>query len=646
VTLPADNSENLTIDCGYVCIGEIGDFVWHDVNHNGCQDAGEPGIPGVQVDLYAGCAPNQLTLIRSTNTDANGLYHFNALCAGTYTVAFHTPAGYTNTLANQACNVGGQPADATDSDCNCLPGAGPCGVCVTLPTATGGNQDLTIDCGYIPLTPDIEVTKEVACYLPGNTCGTYAKVATGVRDGECPAFCYRITVRNAGGVTITTLSVTDTLLGNISSMFASALPLVPGESVTVEIKGVTLCQDTNNVVTANGGTDQGLEDVDSDAADAVVLNINIECNLTVSPTTLPAGTVDAPITVNLTLRNTGSSPLTVTNISGLPALVDCTDLVTPVEPVLPFDLDAGESATFTACTLVSCPGAQYSVRAHAVASDEGGTLCVYDSSGNRVSDDSEPCPATVTCEELCVCVDPGFGLGAAGSSTVLQLDAHKVDITGPPGGLIGNVSIGPGGKLSMSGDEFVTGTIRLGVGAQFKNSSHFAVTVEHNVDLSQAINDAYTAYTNALALPCSQSFEKLDGKSVTNITGSAGMNVICVGDVSLSGKQVYLTGPAGTKFIVRVTGKFSLTGGGAGPQIRTAGDVKPSDVLYVMVDTGAQVAFSGGGGGQNCCAAIVDGTLLAPYRKIALAPGLVNGQIISGMDISIVSGSSVRCPCP
>ena len=58
------------------------------------------------------------------------------------------------------------------------------------------------------------------------------------------------------------------------------------------------------------------------------------------------------------------------------------------------------------------------------------------------------------------------------------------------------------------------------------------------------------------------------------------------------------------------------------------------------------VVLSGGGGGTGCCKAIVDGTLLAPTRKIALSPGLVNGQVISGLDISIVSGSSVRCRCP
>jgi len=72
----------------------------------------------------------------------------------------------------------------------------------------------------------------------------------------------------------------------------------------------------------------------------------------------------------------------------------------------------------------------------------------------------------------------------------------------------------------------------------------------------------------------------------------------------------------------------------------------PGTVLYNIIGTEGQVVFSGGGGGTGCCKAIVDGTLLAPNRKIALSPGLVNGQVISGLDISIVSGSSVRCRCP
>src|SRR4030095_10071202 len=49
VTLPADNTVDLTIDCGYVCNGQMGDFVWRDLNGNGLQDAIEPGINGVTV---------------------------------------------------------------------------------------------------------------------------------------------------------------------------------------------------------------------------------------------------------------------------------------------------------------------------------------------------------------------------------------------------------------------------------------------------------------------------------------------------------------------------------------------------------------------------------------------------------------------
>ena len=140
----------------------------------------------------------------------------------------------------------------------------------------------------------------------------------------------------------------------------------------------------------------------------------------------------------------------------------------------------------------------------------------------------------------------------------------------------------------------------------------------------------------------------MDGRAVTKIAGISGLNVICVKDVVLSGTQMLLTGPSDALFIFNVTGKFVLTGGGAGPQIRVDQTVslQPSAVVYNIIGSGQDVAFSGGGGGANCCAAIVDGTILAPFRRINLSPGLVNGEVISGLDISIVSGSSVRCPCP
>lgn len=293
---------------------------------------------------------------------------------------------------------------------------------VVVTDAKGCISDCLARLNIVPCVPDVEVTKEVACYLPGNTCGPYSKLATGVRNSECPAFCFRISIRNADDDTIiTVLNVTDTLLGNISAAFADALPLVPGEVVTREIKAVTLCQDTTNVVTALGRTAQGFEDVDTDSAVGHVLNINVECDLTLfssfdmdtQPTdnhvTLPAGSVDVPVEFNFTVRNTGTSSLTVTNITGLPALIDCASGA-PITVTLPFDIAAGGESSLSACTLVSCPGASFSVRAFAVASDEGGTRCVFDENGNRVADATDVCPGTVICETAVTCRVTGGGV--------------------------------------------------------------------------------------------------------------------------------------------------------------------------------------------------------------------------------------------
>jgi hypothetical protein len=244
-----------------------------------------------------------------------------------------------------------------------------------------------------------------------------------------------------------------------------------------------------------------------------------------------------------------------------------------------------------------------------------------------------PCPP---------CVDPLLGLGAASATTVLELGAHQVSITGPAGGIIGNVYIASGGKANWSGGgEYLMGDVFLGPGAQYQNSGvPVAGSIFFNQDLSAQISAAYAAYNNYIALPATQTYT---GGAV--ITGGAGQNVVDVpGDLHPNGKTVWINGPAGSLFIVRVHGLLKLDGGG---QIRAVGGVQPSGIIYVVVGAGSDVGATGGGGGSSCCKAIYDGTILAPYRKIALSPGLVNGEIISGLDISIVSGSGVHCPvCP
>jgi uncharacterized repeat protein (TIGR01451 family) len=147
VNLPTDNSSDQTIDFGFVtpCTGSIGDFVWQDLNANGLQDSGEPGIDRVTVNLRR---PDN-TIIATTTTAVgpigqHGYYQFLGLCAGDYQVEVVTPGGY---LPTKPCS-----ADQTiPNDSNCSPAV------VNLPFNDSSNQ--TIDFGFIELVPRVEIIK-------------------------------------------------------------------------------------------------------------------------------------------------------------------------------------------------------------------------------------------------------------------------------------------------------------------------------------------------------------------------------------------------------------------------------------------------------------------------------------------------------
>ena len=120
-----DNAE-VTVDCEL--LAGLGDLVWVDENLNGQQDAGEPGIPGVTVELI-----QNGSVISTTTTDANGNYSFTGLQPGTYTVKFST-TGLTSVDTGP---------DTTDSDANLVSGE-------TTITLSAGQYDPTLDAGYIP----------------------------------------------------------------------------------------------------------------------------------------------------------------------------------------------------------------------------------------------------------------------------------------------------------------------------------------------------------------------------------------------------------------------------------------------------------------------------------------------------------------
>jgi hypothetical protein len=98
--------DNPTIDAGFYRSAAIGNFVWEDIDGDGVQDAGEPGIENVTVTLQ----DDNGNTLATTTTDATGFYEFTNLTPGDYVVVFGTPAGFEPTPANQ----GGD--DDLDSD--------------------------------------------------------------------------------------------------------------------------------------------------------------------------------------------------------------------------------------------------------------------------------------------------------------------------------------------------------------------------------------------------------------------------------------------------------------------------------------------------------------------------------------------------
>ncbi|WP_160122397.1 SdrD B-like domain-containing protein [Rhodovarius lipocyclicus] len=123
---------NLTIDAGLWRPVTIGDKAWVDIDHDGLQNALEPGLAGVTVKLIDD--RTGLT-VDTTVTDAQGNYLFEGHKPSDYHVEFTTPAGYTVTTPY----VG--PNRAVDSNPNAL-GVAPGFLILS------GQTDRTIDAGY------------------------------------------------------------------------------------------------------------------------------------------------------------------------------------------------------------------------------------------------------------------------------------------------------------------------------------------------------------------------------------------------------------------------------------------------------------------------------------------------------------------
>lgn len=148
VTLGAGDND-LTWDAAIVATvatgsSDLGNFVWNDLNKNGIQDPGEPGVPGIEVQLFqvGGGDGSSVadTLVATDTTDASGIYGFFALDPATYYIVVKVPVGYSVSPQNAGAN------DALDSDIDPVTGRT---TNIVLPAFT---SDMTWDAGIF-VTP-------------------------------------------------------------------------------------------------------------------------------------------------------------------------------------------------------------------------------------------------------------------------------------------------------------------------------------------------------------------------------------------------------------------------------------------------------------------------------------------------------------
>jgi uncharacterized repeat protein (TIGR01451 family) len=151
-----------------VVANRIGDYVWEDLDKNGRQDAGEPGVPNVRVTLQ-GTNKRGEPVELETTTDADGRYLFTAsnqvdqglggflnLVSGTYRVIFD-PESLPERASFTTRAASGVPDDESS---HADPATGATEE-ITLPDPTPTRSDgenLTLDAGIVvaPAPPPTE----------------------------------------------------------------------------------------------------------------------------------------------------------------------------------------------------------------------------------------------------------------------------------------------------------------------------------------------------------------------------------------------------------------------------------------------------------------------------------------------------------
>lgn len=238
------------------CENKLGDYIWHDKNINGIQDADEQGIEGVVVELLQGNS-----IIETTTTDQNGYYEFAELPNGTYKVRVASSNYQTGGILESndqtkwyatKKNQGSDDSKDSDADKN---------ESVTVELNCADN--MTIDFGFY------------------KTCVSLIKEANKETAEVGDLITYTFTVENCGDVTLRGgVDVYDALINpNENHHIKNITPVYPGESKSFT-KTYTVtdndCGELINTAMAVGHPEDGSADVKSSASATVTIDCEPE----------------------------------------------------------------------------------------------------------------------------------------------------------------------------------------------------------------------------------------------------------------------------------------------------------------------------------------------------------------------------------
>lgn len=267
----------------------VGNFVWDDLDQDGRQDAGEPGIGGVTVQLWNGA---KTALIGQTTTNANGNYTLIAPTPGDYRVRVLLPGSGDQFSPKDTATA----TDQTDSDIN--PSGGNSGFTDIYPFASNLISITTIDAGILRFrTPT--PTRTPTPISVGNFVWL-DQDHDGVQDGSEPG---------VGGITVqlwnaTKTALVDSAVTNSAGFYHLTAPtpgsyrvrvVLPGGSQIAPKDAATATDQTDSDVNPSG-PDVGFTDVYTFASNLIsITTIDIGL-LSVTPSATPMpGVTPSPL---------------------------------------------------------------------------------------------------------------------------------------------------------------------------------------------------------------------------------------------------------------------------------------------------------------------------------------------------------------